>query len=80
MDDLQCQEAIAILSEIWIEKLEGSISETYDKDLRIWIFVSYVFRQVEVFKRVTCKAILHSDAEIPTLGLPIREKINSTCS
>lgn len=75
VDDLQCQGTIAILSEIWIDKLKGSVSDTYDRNLIIWIFVSSVFGQAEVFKQVTRTATLKSEGEVPTLGLPIRGKI-----
>jgi hypothetical protein len=75
-DDLQCHGAVSVFSEVWIDRLQGEIGPIfYDRNLIIWIFVSYVFRHASTFKKVTSAAILKSIKDMPTLGLPIRIKI-----
>jgi hypothetical protein len=82
VDDLECHDNVDIFAEVWIDKLKvlkPPTTKTYDRQLIIWIFVSSVFRQATIFQQVTRTAIMKSEGSIPTLGLPIREKITGTC-
>jgi hypothetical protein len=83
VDDLQCFDAFNIWSDLWIQTLKedfGRLSHAFDRKLIIWIFLSYVFYNNEVFKETTRIAILESDGSLPTLGLPIRNKITGNYS
>lgn len=72
---LGCHEAVEVFSSIWIDHLKPSIPDTYCRDLVLWILITSVFRDAELFKSVTHTAILKSDQKIPTLGLPIQAGI-----
>jgi hypothetical protein len=86
VDDLQCHEAVVLWVEIWIKHCyesdedDGSCCGPYcchvydDRDLLLWILISSVFNQPDIFRHVTRVAILHSHGPIPTLGLSVRDK------
>ncbi len=75
VDQFQLLDAVEVYAERWIEKL--SAPTAYNRDLILWIYVSYVFRQGDLFKEATKVTITQSIEPIRTLGLPIREKIIS---
>jgi hypothetical protein len=75
VDYLECHEAVEVFSEIWITQLRTSLPTQYSRDLVLWIFIAFVFRQQELFKSVTRTAILQSTQPIRTLGLQIRDRI-----
>jgi len=75
VDKLQLFDAVEVYADRWIAKLEDGISEAYDRDLVLWLYVSHVFRRAEVFRTVTKVAVAHSTGPLHDLGLPIREKI-----
>lgn len=74
VDDLDCLEPFHVWSELWAVKLKNPVPYCA-RTMIIWLFVSYVFRQAKKFKKITQTAIFRSDGPIPTLGLPIRDKI-----
>lgn len=78
VDKFQLLDAVEVYAERWIAKLDDMLPDTYNRDLVLWIYISHVFRQAEVFKAVTRVAAVHSPGPIRNLGLPIREKIIST--
>lgn len=73
--DLDCYEQVEIFGDIWITQLETSVPEAYDRDLILWIFISFVFRQSGLFKAATRTAILHGSSPFQTLELPISNMI-----
>ncbi|GAB1309865.1 BTB domain-containing protein [Madurella fahalii] len=75
VDRFQLLDAVEVYAERWIAKLEDVLPDTYNRDLVLWIYISHVFHQAEVFKTVTRVAATHSTGPIRSLGLPIREKI-----
>lgn len=77
VDRFQLFDAVEVYGDRWISKLEGNLPEAYNRDLILWIYVSHVFRNAEVFKAVSRTAVAGSDGPIKTLGLPIREKVIS---
>jgi len=77
VDRFQLFDAVEVYGDRWISKLEGNLPDAYNRDLILWIYISHVFRNAEVFKAVSRTAVAGSDGPIKTLGLPIRERIIS---
>jgi hypothetical protein len=75
VDRFQLFDAVEVYGDRWISKLEDKLPEVYGRDLVLWIYISHIFRNAEVFKAVSRTAVAGSDGPIKTLGLPIREKI-----
>ncbi|KAK0732432.1 hypothetical protein B0T21DRAFT_412607 [Apiosordaria backusii] len=75
VDKFQLFDAVEVYGERWISRLEDKIPDAYNRDLILWLYISYVFRNAEVLRAVTKTAIVGSDGPIKTLGLPIREKL-----
>lgn len=77
VDAFRFHEAVEVYAERWFEGLEGSLPTKYGRDLVLWIYVSYVFRQQEVFRRASNVAILQSNGPIRSLGLQLRDGLIS---
>lgn len=77
VDTFRCLDAVEVYAERWFLKLEGQVPREYGRDLLLWIYVSYVFRQSEVFQKATKIAVLQSQGPIRTLGLHIRAGVIS---
>ncbi|KAK4202944.1 hypothetical protein QBC40DRAFT_337975 [Triangularia verruculosa] len=75
VDKFQLFDAVEVYGERWISRLEDTIPDAYNRDLILWLYISYVFRNAEVLRAATKTAIVGSDGPIKTLGLPIREKL-----
>ncbi|KAK3309386.1 uncharacterized protein B0T15DRAFT_405605 [Chaetomium strumarium] len=75
VDRFHVFDAVEVYAERWISKLEDTIPRAYNRDLVLWLYISYVFRHSGIFKVVTKLAAAQSPGPIKTLGLPIREKI-----
>lgn len=76
-DDLQCDDAIGIYPDAWINGLKNSLPSTYCRELIFWIMISFFFHDQHTFSSATRTAILGSDNEVPSLGVPIHEDIIS---
>jgi hypothetical protein len=74
IDDLECHEAVEINFDYWISGCNAECRK-FDRDLFLWIFISSVFRQAEIFERATYTAIVKGTEPIPSLGLPIRDQV-----
>ncbi|RYP42997.1 hypothetical protein DL768_010139 [Monosporascus sp. mg162] len=77
VDYYKLHEALHFFASLWIDNLRSSLPTVYDRDLILWICVSWVFKDATIFKIVTKLAIEHSPAEIQALHLPIPESIIS---
>jgi hypothetical protein len=75
VDFYQCLEVVEIWSTMWIDKLESSVPKIYSRDLVLWLCVSWVFQEPQVFYRVTRVATMQSTGPVQTLKLPIPERI-----
>ncbi|KLU84314.1 hypothetical protein MAPG_03358 [Magnaporthiopsis poae ATCC 64411] len=83
VDRYRCHDAVEAYTDRWVGNLlqqwldqgGSGLPEVYCRDLVLWIYVSYVFHQPDLFKRATAVAISKSSGPISNLGLPIREKI-----
>lgn len=86
VDAFRCAEAVEVYAERWLDGLllqrggggdEMAVREEYGRDLVLWMYVSYVFRRGDVFRRATRTAVLKSDGPVRGLGLHVREGIIS---
>ncbi|KAL1969127.1 hypothetical protein VTN77DRAFT_381 [Rasamsonia byssochlamydoides] len=75
VDYYQCFEVVEVFSEMWINQLKGDLPKTYSRDVILWICISRVFLQPELFQESTTIALRQSQGPIQTLGLPISGKI-----
>ncbi|KAK8013462.1 hypothetical protein PG991_009055 [Apiospora marii] len=78
VDYYQCHEVVEMYADRWINSLSHNLPEKCDRDLILWIAVSWVFSQDDLFETVTNVAIGESDGLLPTLGLPIPQHIVET--
>jgi len=75
VDYYHVHEAVRFPSLLWVCGLRPSVPETYSRDLILWLCVSWVFQDDEIFKSVTGVAIRDSTESVPTLQLPIAEAV-----
>lgn len=75
VDYYDCLEAVEIPSENWIEKLKSQVPTTYCRELVIWILISLVFQQSELFESLSAVAIKQRRGRFQTLGLPFPENV-----
>lgn len=73
VDAFKFHEAVEVYAERWFEGLWGALPTKYGRDLVLWIYASYVFRQQEIFKKASNVAILQSNGPIRSLGLQLRD-------
>lgn len=77
VDKFQLLDAVEVYAERWVARLEDLVPDKYNRELVLWLYVSHIFRQNEVFRAVSRVAAMHSPGPIRSLGLPIRDKIIS---
>lgn len=78
VDYYDCHESLEPLSTIWIEMLSRAspLPKTCDRDLLLWLLVSFVFRNEIIFQHITKTAIRETKGLLPSLDrLPIRSSI-----
>ncbi|RYP61159.1 hypothetical protein DL769_007841 [Monosporascus sp. CRB-8-3] len=73
VDYYKLHEALHFFASLWIDNLRSSLPTVYNRDLILWICVSWVFKDAAIFEIVTKRAIEHSPARIQALDLPIPE-------
>jgi hypothetical protein len=82
VDYYECDEAIELVQEKWIGwlKKNKSFPSTYDRDLILWIWVSWAFKLEDYFEQATIVAIKRSKEDFRTLELPIPAKVSGMCA
>ncbi|KAK3304842.1 uncharacterized protein B0T15DRAFT_398894, partial [Chaetomium strumarium] len=77
VDYYQCLEAVEVFAGLWLQRLRSQrqLPEQVGRDLILWLFISWVFANGDIFTSVTTIALRQSQGPLPTLGLPIPEKI-----
>lgn len=78
VDYYQCDEVFRFCSSVWISSLRGSFTKKYDRTLILWLCVSWVFRDEDIFEAATKAATEQSDRTVGNLGLPIPERVIGT--
>ncbi|EQB48386.1 hypothetical protein CGLO_12408 [Colletotrichum gloeosporioides Cg-14] len=75
VDYYDCHEAVQLYGDIWIDGIKDNIPNQCNRELVLWMLVSWVFSKEKIFNQVTRTAILDSKGPVPTLGLPIPQFI-----
>jgi hypothetical protein len=79
VDYYEIRDAVSRDSESWIHKLEKTtLLKYYCQESVMWICISWVFGEAEIFKTMTALALNHSRGPIQTLDLPIPPHIIGT--
>ncbi|GJC82996.1 hypothetical protein ColLi_05834 [Colletotrichum liriopes] len=71
VDYYDCHEVIEVFSSIWIDSLKGQLPSGCNRDLVLWLLISHVFQQDDIFSRITQTAVLEGQGPLPTMDLPI---------
>ncbi|THC97479.1 hypothetical protein EYZ11_003013 [Aspergillus tanneri] len=66
-----CVEAVEAFAEVWLDNLKDQVPNEYTDDLPRWIFISWVFRDGEMFQEMTSIAVRESIGPMPCLALPM---------
>ncbi|KAK4869139.1 hypothetical protein LT330_006139 [Penicillium expansum] len=74
-DYYECNEALHIMKDIWINNLEENIPATYSRDLVLWLWVSWFFQLPSQFEATTSTVMSLSENVIHAWGLPISDKV-----
>ena len=74
-DYLQCHEAMDMFSNTWICHLKDLLPDKYCRELVLWIMISSIFYEHDIFRSTTHTAILKSHEKIPAFDLPIHDSI-----
>jgi hypothetical protein len=69
VDYYACHEAVYIFSDIWIKGLEGHVAVVCNRELILWLVISWVFRCADIFTAVTRTAVWQSRGPLPILEL-----------
>ncbi|KAF6820659.1 hypothetical protein CPLU01_12684 [Colletotrichum plurivorum] len=73
VDYYDCHEPVWFIASMWINELkEATLPTACNRNLSLWLLVSSVFEEKEVFLKVTEAAVLTSTGPLRTLDLPIR--------
>jgi hypothetical protein len=75
VDYYECYEAVELFVELWLQELKGEIPKQVCRELILWLCVSWVFGDADVFTSVTSIAVRYSQGPLETLGLPIPESV-----
>ena len=75
VDYYELHEAVHFYASLWIDTLRNSLPRVYGRDLILWICVSWIFKDASIFQAVTKLVIEHSPGKVPTIQLPIPEKV-----
>jgi hypothetical protein len=60
VDFYECLEVVEMWSKIWIEKLKSTVPGNYSMELMLWVCISWVFQQAEIFQKVIKVAMVQS--------------------
>lgn len=82
VDYYDCAEAVEAYSVAWLSYVRSryKMPRSYGKDLVLWLWISWIFCEPDIFKRITLIAMSECRSEIQTMGLPIPEILISTLS
>jgi hypothetical protein len=75
VDYYHLSEAVRFPGWFWIDGLRASVPKTYDRELVLWLCVSWVFQDDTIFRAVTETAIRESPESVSALQLPISTEV-----
>ena len=82
-DYYKCKDAIGFFSDVWLDDLErnpelqNNLACRFSRDQMLWMWITWLFRRDEHFKRATAVAIKYSKTQISSLGLPLPARLIS---
>ncbi|KAH6977811.1 hypothetical protein EDB82DRAFT_537658 [Fusarium venenatum] len=83
VDYYECHECIELHADIWLERLKPEVPTVYERDCILYMLVSWVFSQPDVFAKTTRLALWHSgkliEAEDLAIPLDLLEQIDIAC-
>ncbi|KXH37002.1 hypothetical protein CSIM01_00066 [Colletotrichum simmondsii] len=71
VDYYDCHEVIEIYCPAWIGHLRNKLPVDYGRDMVLWLLISHVFQQDDIFQQMTQVAVLKSAGPVRTMELPI---------
>ncbi|KAL2882827.1 hypothetical protein SGCOL_001517 [Colletotrichum sp. CLE4] len=71
VDYYECHEVIEIYCPGWIGSLSDKLPADYGRDMVLWLLISHVFQQYDIFQQMTRVAVLKSADPVRTMELPI---------
>ncbi|KAK2051181.1 hypothetical protein LY76DRAFT_599538 [Colletotrichum caudatum] len=71
VDYYDSPEVVEVFANIWIGALKNKLPTQYGRDMVLWLLISHVFQQDDVFSQMTKIAVIQSTEPVPTLELPI---------
>jgi hypothetical protein len=75
VDYYKLHDALHFSASLWIADLRPRLPTVYGRDMMLWICVSWIFKDAAIFSIVTKIAVEQSVGSIPTIGLPIPERV-----
>jgi hypothetical protein len=77
VDYYECYEVVEVFAALWLQgmKSESQLPIQASRELVLWLCISWVFGDADVFMSVTSTALQQSREPLATLGLPIPERI-----
>jgi hypothetical protein len=77
VDYYKCYEAVELFVELWLRELKGELPlpKQVCRELILWLCVSWVFGDADVFTSVTSIAVRYCQGPLETLGLPIPKSV-----
>ncbi|EXF86038.1 hypothetical protein CFIO01_07606 [Colletotrichum fioriniae PJ7] len=75
VDYYDCHEVIEVYCPLWIGSLKDKLPDDYGRDMVLWLLISHIFQQDDIFRQMTQVAVLKSDGPIRTMELPIPSSV-----
>ncbi|KZL64984.1 hypothetical protein CT0861_12834 [Colletotrichum tofieldiae] len=71
VDYYDSPEVVEVFASIWIGVLKNKLPTQYGRDMVLWLLISHVFQQDDIFSQMAKIAVTQSTGPVPTLELPI---------
>ncbi|KAH8663761.1 hypothetical protein BGZ61DRAFT_462586 [Ilyonectria robusta] len=75
VDYYEFHEVVEVFVDVWLNTSTKDLPTAYGKESTLWLLVSWVFGQAEIFETMTRLAMKHSTNEIAMIDLPIPGEI-----
>ncbi|KAK6853753.1 hypothetical protein PG995_010565 [Apiospora arundinis] len=78
VDYYRCHEVVELFAACWILDLRPSLPKDYGRDFTLWLSISWVLSQEDLFKTLTQVAIRETARPLQTMNLPIPHHLVET--
>lgn len=75
VDYLQCHHAVTFAVRSWIQGYKKSSPDTFSRTDFLWLFVSSVFNNAQIFEPIASRAVKFGMEPFETHGLPVPERV-----